>query len=261
MISRILGTFDSWRTLSALVVAAAASLFPTPARADEPSPPAHNSPYRFRFALDLPIVGLGAAGAMALFIPRTQPSCLPDCRAPDSLNGLDARALGYHSPAAHTAADILVYTLILAPHAVNLAATRGRDSAWLEDAAISLESVLLTQGLTQVVKVATSRPAPIVYDSSVPLEERTSSDALASFWSGHTATAFAAATSFAVSYWLRHPRDPWRWVVLASLESAALVTGLLKIRAGYHYPSDIAAGAAAGISVGVLVPMLHTSFD
>jgi membrane-associated phospholipid phosphatase len=243
------------------VLGAAVALVPLRAAADDPPRPPTSSPYRFRLTLDLPIVGLGTAGAMALFVPRTQPACLPDCRAPNSLNGIDERALGYYSPGAHTAADILVFSLLLAPHAVNLVATRGRDSIWLEDAAISLESVLLTQGVTQVVKVAVSRPAPIVYDSNVPIEERTSTDALASFWSGHTATAFAAATSFAVSYWLRHPQDPWRWVVLASLESAALVVGLLKIRAGYHYPSDIAAGAAAGMSIGVLVPMLHTTFD
>jgi membrane-associated phospholipid phosphatase len=249
------------RLAASLLAFAGALVSPALARADDPAPAPHASPYRFQLMLDLPIIGLGAAGATAAFVPRTVPTCLPDCRAPDSLNGLDSRALGYYSPAAHTAADILVYTLLLAPHAVNLVATRGRDGAWLEDLVISAESVLLTQGLTQVVKVAVSRPAPIVFDSDVPLDERKGNDALASFWSGHTATAFSAATSFAVSYWLRHPHDPWRWVVLATLESAALVTGMLKIRAGYHYPTDIFAGAAAGISIGVLVPMLHARFD
>ena len=48
--------------------------------------------------------------------------------------------------------------------------------------------------------------------------------------------------------------------MLATLESAALSVGLLKIRAGYHYPTDIMAGALAGISSGLLVPFLHTTF-
>lgn len=250
------------RAFAFALVCAFALLLPGSARADDPPQvPRPASPYRFRFMLELPLIGLGAAGASAVLVPPTPPECLPDCQAPSNLSGLDARVLGNYSPAAHTAADVLVFSLMLAPHAVNLIATGGRDNVWLEDAAITFESVLLTQGLTQVTKAATSRSAPIVYDAGVPLEEREGSDALRSFWSGHTATAFAAATSFAVSYWLRHPRDPWRWVVLASLESAALITGLLKIRAGYHYPTDIAAGAAAGVSVGVLVPMLHTQFD
>jgi membrane-associated phospholipid phosphatase len=224
----------------------------------DPPPPA--SPYRFRLALDLPITGLGLATASAALIEPKVPDCLPACTPPPSLNGLDERVLGNHSPAAHATADVLVFALLGLPHALNLVATSGKDGAWLEDAAISAEAVVLAQGLTQLTKAAVGRYAPIVYDASVPLEERTSKDALGSFWSGHTATAFAAATSFAVSYWLRRPNDPWKWVVLATLESTALAVGFLKIRAGYHYPSDILAGAIAGASTGVLVPMLHTSF-
>jgi membrane-associated phospholipid phosphatase len=225
------------------------------AGAEEP-----RSPYRFRLGLDLPLVGFGLAGTSLALVEPRPPPCLPACEPPSTMNALDARVLGRHSPSAHTAADITVFALMLAPHAVNLVATGGRDGAWLEDAAISLEAVLVAQAGTQLVKHAAGRWAPIVYDERVPLEERTSADAVRSFWSGHTATAFAAATSFAVSYWLRHPRDPWRWVVLATLESAALSAGLLKMRAGYHYPTDIAAGALAGISAGVLVPALHARF-
>ncbi|MDF2697979.1 MAG: Membrane-associated phospholipid phosphatase [Labilithrix sp.] len=227
------------------------------ARADEP----RASPYQFRLALDVPLVGLSLAGASAAFIEPLPPPCLPaSCEPPASMNALDRRVLGYHSPAAHTAADIVVAALLVAPHVANLVVTRGKDAAWLEDLTISMESVLLAQAFTQITKAAVGRYAPIVYDERVPLEERMSKDALGSFWSGHTATAFSAATSFAVSYWLRHPRDPWRWVVLATLESTALAVGMMKIRAGYHYPTDIFAGALAGISTGLLVPALHHTF-
>ncbi|MBX3186990.1 MAG: phosphatase PAP2 family protein [Labilithrix sp.] len=249
------------RHILTLLVAAACAA-PLDARADDPpaAPQAPASPYRFRVMLDLPILGLGGAATLAALVPPAIPPCFPDCSPPDSLPGVDARVLGNHSPAALGVANATIAALLVAPHAINLLATGGKDGAWLEDALLSFESVVLAQGATQLMKAATDRPAPLFYDASVPIEERTSHDALRSFWSGHTATAFAAATSFAVSYWLRHPRDPWRWVVLAGLESAALCTGLLKIRAGYHYPTDIAAGAAAGISIGVLVPMLHTTF-
>jgi membrane-associated phospholipid phosphatase len=236
-------------------------VLPTEARADEPPPGSTpGSPYRFRLALDLPTLGIGLATASAAFIEPKLPACLPTCEPPSNLNSIDRRVLGNHSPAAHTAADILVATLLVLPHAIHLTATQGKDNAWLEDAAISAEAVVLAQGLTQLTKAAVGRPAPLVYDETVPLDERTSKDALGSFWSGHTATAFAAATSFAVSYWLRRPDDPWKWVVLAALESTALSIGFLKIRAGYHYPTDILAGALAGASTGVLVPMLHRTF-
>lgn len=205
------------------------------------------------------MLGLGLAGASAFFVEPTLPSCLPDCEPPSSLNSLDRRVLGMRSAAAHRAADITVAVLLVLPHVAN--AVVGPRGAWFEDAVISTESVLLAQALTQITKAAVGRSAPLVYDENVPLDVRTGRDAVRSFWSGHTATAFSAATSFAVSYWLRNPHDPWRWVVLATLESAALCVGLLKIRAGYHWPTDIVAGALAGASVGVLVPMLHTRFD
>ena len=118
----------------------------------------------------------------------------------------------------------------------------------------------MTQGLTQLMKLAVQRPAPLVYDESVPLEERESRDGARSFWSGHTATAFSAATTHAVTYWLRHPRDPWRFTVLAADMTAAAAVGLLEIEAGYHYPTDVAAGALVGTSIGILVPMLHRRF-
>lgn len=247
MIARLLGSL----TLATILLAAPA------ARADEPAPRTA-SPFRFRLSLDLPVIGLGAAGtSLALVEPRPAP-CLPTCEPPANLNALDARVLGMHSPAAHTAADITVFALLLAPHAANLLLRGPRDAAWIEDAVLTTESLLVVQALTQIVKQSADRYAPVVYDETVPLEERTSADAGRAFWSGHTATAFAAATSFATAYWIRNPKDPWRWVLLATLESAALAAGLLKMRAGYHYPTDIAAGALAGVSVGVLVPVLHT---
>jgi len=248
---------------------------PRTAHADDPAPApppsTRPSPYRFHFMLDAPIVLLGGAMSLTALAKPEPPPCLsdlrelvpggspglPSCEPPSNMLGIDARVLGNHSPMAHSAANVLVFGLILAPHVFNAIGKSRFDTAWLEDVTITLESVLVAQGLTQVTKAATDRHAPIVYDDTVPLDERTSTDALRSFWSGHTATAFSAATSFAVSYWLRHPNDPWRWVVLATLESAALCTGLLKIRAGYHYPTDVAAGAAAGIGAGILVPALH----
>lgn len=241
--------------LGRLLLVAALVAWPALARADDT--PSKASPFRFSFTLDAPIIALGLAGTSAYFLEPRPPDCLPSCTPPSGLAGVDERALGYYSPAAHTAADIGVAALFLVPHAANAIVTGGESTAWLEDLVLAGESLLAAQGMTQIVKASIGRPAPIVYDDRVPLDERSSGDAIKSFWSGHTASAFSLATSFAFTYWARHPRDPWRWVVLASAHSAALCVGLLKIRAGYHWPSDIAAGALAGTSMGILVPVLH----
>jgi membrane-associated phospholipid phosphatase len=220
------------------------------------SPVGAESPYRLKLEVDAPLYGLGLAGLSLAFVELPAASCLPNCTPPDSLNALDRLVLGNYSPTAHQTADVVVMSLVLLPLALNLIDSGG--DGWIADTIVHLEAVLLTQAVTQVVKAAVRRPAPIVYDASVPLEERQGADANRAFFSGHTSTAFAAATSYAVTYWLRHPDDPWRWVVLVAAEALALGVGLLKIGAGYHYWTDIGAGALVGSSLGLLVPLAHT---
>lgn len=218
-------------------------------------PQPDDTPYRWTFEVDLPVMGVAAATAGIAFIELPSASCLPDCTPPDDLNALDRTVLGFYSPTAHTVADVMVATMAISPLLFDLADNVG--PGWLVDTAVYAETLLCAQALTQLTKVAVRRTAPFVYDESVPLEERENTDSTRSFFSGHTATAFTAATAYAVTYWLRHPDDPWRFVVLATGEALALGVGLLKIHAGYHYWTDIAAGALVGSSVGALVPLLH----
>lgn len=216
----------------------------------------HTSVYAIEPLVDLPILGLGLAGTTAAFVEVDPPSCLPTCDPPDGLNAIDERALGRYSTSSRTAADALIVTLVAGPP-VWSALDTGDPEAWLEDTFIHGQTLALTQGLTQIVKFSVRRPAPLVFDEDVPLDVREGRDAARAFWSGHTATAFAAGTAHAVTYWLRHPRDPWRYTVLATNLAAAAAVGLLKVDAGYHYWTDVGAGAMVGASLGVLVPILH----
>ncbi len=215
------------------------------------------SPYQVRLGVDLPLLGLGLAGTSAALVEVPRPACLayPSGCSPDGVNALDRTALGNYSPTAHTVADAAVIGLLALPLALDLIDSRGRG--WIEDVVVMAQAVLLTQAATQLTKFAVRRPAPLIYDPSVSDEDRNSSDAARSFFSGHTSTAFAAATSYAVTFWLRHPRSPWRWVVLGVGGALAAGVGVLKVQAGYHYWTDVLAGAAVGVSIGALVPILH----
>lgn len=241
---------------SILSVGAIATAFAAPHAA---SAEGAKSVYRLNAAVDIPLLGLGLAGTSAAFIETDPAACLPNCTPPDNLNALDRLALGHYSPTAHRVADVLVLTLALSPALWDVIDTR--SPVYFEDMVVHGEVLALTQGLTQITKFAVGRVAPFVYSEAVPLEERMGSDAHRSFWSGHTATAFASATSYSVTYFLRHPRDPWRFTVLGTNLAAALAVGFLKIHAGYHYPTDILAGALVGASIGTMVPLLHHSFD
>lgn len=241
---------------AAILIAAAVGASAAEARADDVD---RSRVYDLHPAIDLPLLGLGLAATSAGLLEVPPSPCLPDCDVPVGMPGIDRAAIGRYSPSSHAAADALVFTLVLGPP-VWSAIDAGTVDGWFADSVVHTESLLLTQGLTQIVKFAVRRPAPIVYDDRVPLGEREGRDASRSFWSGHTATAFSTATTHAVTYWLRHPRDPWRFTVLAADMTAAAAVALLKIDAGYHYASDVAAGAVVGASIGVLVPMMHHRF-
>lgn len=225
-----------------------------PATADDGTA-AHASPYRIDYRYDLPVLGLGLAGTSIAFIPISPADCVPDCVPLANLNALDELVLGNYSGTAHTIADISVLTLVLSPIVLDLIDSRGEG--WVDDMTVYAQTLALAQSAVQLTKVAVRRNAPLLYGSDAPLEIQRSADANRSFISGHTTMSFAAVTAFTVTYWLRNPDDPLRWVVLFAGQALALGVGLLKIEAGYHYPTDIAAGALMGASIGALVPLLH----
>ncbi len=171
---------------------------------------------------------------------------------------IDRSSLGNYSRPAHGLASVIVLGLVLAPLVLDAADTRFRG--WLEDTFVILESVLVTQALTQITKSAVGRTAPFVYGKDVDQDDLDSPDAFRSFISGHTSTSFAAATAYSVTFWKRHPQTPWRFVVLGVGEALATSVALLKIKAGYHYATDVAAGGLVGAGVGLLLPVLHSEW-
>ena len=243
-----------------LAGAAAADELSVPARAEDGTAGTTTaaSPYRLRWQYDAALLALATAGTLTAFVGYPAPSCLPSCQPPRSMLGIDDSVVGNYSPRAHSVANVLVLGLIAAP--LLLDAVDSRLQGWPEDTLVMLESILLTQALTQVTKSAVGRNAPLVYNPNAARADLESADAGRSFFSGHTSTSFAAATTYAVTFWKRHPTSPWRYVVLGVGEAVASSVALLKIKAGYHYPTDVAAGALVGSGVGLLVPVLHSEW-
>lgn len=219
------------------------------------SPAQAQSPYTLDAEVDVPVMLLGLSLSTLAFIDTAPPDCLPMCDASE-INAFDRGVLGNYNPDFYTAADIGLYTLLGMPLLLNAIDSEG--DGWFEDTAVFLEVILVTQGVTQLVKSATRREAPLVYDPSVSdAEKRGNTAASRSFWSGHTATAFAAATAYATTYWKRHPNDDARWVVIGVGAALATFVAVSKVEAGYHYWTDILAGAGAGIAFGLIIPALH----
>ena len=102
-------------------------------------------------------------------------------------------------------------------------------------------------GATFLLKHLVQRPRPFVALRDVTRRQGAELGGVDpySFPSGHSATAFAIATSASLSY----PE----WYVIVPSMTWATATAVARVWHGMHYPSDIAVGAVlgAGIAFGV----------
>jgi undecaprenyl-diphosphatase len=123
--------------------------------------------------------------------------------------------------------------------AAAIAATRGLGAlATIGLAAGVWVTTLAADGVSFLLKDATHRPRPFVAHHEIhPLYAVHSS----SFPAGHAATAFAGATVLA---YVARRAAPVLFLV------AALI-GFSRVYVGDHYPTDVLAGAAVGVLVGV----------
>lgn len=184
---------------------------------------------------------------------------------PEEIDALDAATLGsldrpatrYWSPGADRASDVLVYGQMAMP--LGLALVGNGNAQPGKISLMYVETMVLNSGMTYLLKSAFQRSRPFVYNENpeIPLELKMSPAARRSFPSGHTATAFASMVFFASVYEELNPDAADTDLVWAGCLASATVTGVLRVRAGRHFTTDVLAGAALGAAVGYLVPQLH----
>lgn len=160
--------------------------------------------------------------------------------------------------------DRLVYGLMATAAGAAVAPSITGDGDFWPGALMFGETILVTVGATEVLKRSVARHRPYTYNRG--LDDPTiegmigpdSTDARASFPSGHASTAFASAT-FAASVLTQTyswPRgvDAAVWTLTLG---AATATAYGRVRAGKHFPTDVLVGALVGGAVGLLVPSCH----
>lgn len=261
-------------TLITLTVLAAPAPAPLPALPatryvppEEPPPP---DPFKIRWGVDLPVIGLSAAIWLGTSVASREMRWA-GCGMcdPSTINGLDRRVIGNVNEPARIVSDVGLVTAIAAPFVLGLGDAllqRSRDRpawkrrhlpGWGKEAVVLFETLSVNIAVTNVVKLAVRRPRPYSYDADSTIGDPTEDEARLSFFSGHTSIAFAMATSFAYVFQARHPRSKWVAPVWALGMSLASVTGVARVAAGKHFWTDVIVGAAVGTSIGLLVPALH----
>lgn len=133
------------------------------------------------------------------------------------------------------------YLAVGVPMAMALAAWIKNDRGLLKDAVYVGTSVAGAFALTYGLKYIVDRARP--YESYPDRIHPYSLESDPSFPSGHTATAFALATSLCI----RYPK----WYVIAPSALWACSVGVSRMNEGVHYPTDVLAGAALGAGFAV----------
>ncbi|MDE5701382.1 phosphatase PAP2 family protein [uncultured Bacteroides sp.] len=134
------------------------------------------------------------------------------------------------------------YIAVGVPVAMALTAWAKHDRELLKDAVYVGTSVAGTFVLTYGMKYLVDRERP--FDRYPDRVHAYSYESSPSFPSGHTATAFALATSLSIKY----PK----WYVIAPSAFWACSVGVSRMNEGVHYPSDVLAGAAIGAGCAVV---------
>lgn len=121
------------------------------------------------------------------------------------------------------------------------------------------EVLLVSYGLTRLTKGFAQRIRPFVYnpDPGIPLSKKQEKDAKLSFFSGHSSVSFASAVFTATVFSDYFPNSKWKYPVWGAALSGAALTGLLRVQAGKHFPTDVLVGAAVGGLTGYLIPRSH----
>ncbi len=224
-------------------------------------------PFETKNQTDLSIVGTSVAliGAGFWFegadgssnkssLPKTEEVLPFD---PRTLNILDRTATDNWSPGAARLSDVFMYSSAVAPVSLTLSDLGSKQPLTLT--AMHLETLMLNGGVTYLMKNLFRRSRPFVHnpDHRIPDSLRQSHTATRSFPSGHTSTSFSSMVFLASVFSSLYPDSDARAYVWGGCLAVASTTGYLRYRAGFHYPTDILAGAALGAFVGWLVPELH----
>ncbi len=130
--------------------------------------------------------------------------------------------------------------------------------AFLTDMFMYSETELLITGLTQCSKGLFKRSRPYAYNTDVSLDVRKEKNASLSFWSGHASFAFASAVVTGYIFQKRHPGSRFVKPVWICGISCAAATGILRVRSGVHFPTDVLAGATVGAFTGWFITRVHS---
>ncbi len=258
-------------TLEAGVAAAQAVPSPTvpastPMPAVPPAPPAWRRGARRPYTLNPLVDGAVLAATASLWLGPEfmHHELVPLGRCPcdpSMLNDLDRSTAGINVPNVAVPSNVATGLLIMAPvvfDAFDVWRSHGSMPEWIEDSLVIGEALVVGGALNEIVKLTFQRPRPGLYGVDPGAASLQDPESYLSFYSLSAAEVFTALAAGTMTFALRHPHSPWRWVYLGAAGLLASGFGVSRFLLGKHFPSDVLTAAAVGTLVGVGIPLLHT---
>jgi membrane-associated phospholipid phosphatase len=217
------------------------------------------STYKLSVSRDVPL-SVGGAGLIGTsFILKAKKEVLTpehiDALNRADINRFDRSAAYNWYPAAAHASDAGMYLSMAVPSLIFI-----NEKARTEYKAVMLmtvETYLITAGLTSLTKELVKRERPFTYNPNAPLDKKMKKDARSSFFSGHTSLSASGTFLTAKMYADFNPESRWKPMVWTGAALLPALTGFLRYQAGKHFWTDILTGYIVGAAVGVAVPAIH----
>lgn len=142
----------------------------------------------------------------------------------------------------HFISDCMAPVGVAMPLTLFAAGAIGKDAGLRRKSYEAGGAFLLSAGLSLAIKAGVRRPRPFVTYPDIITKK--SKGGGFSFPSGHTAVAFATATSLSLTY----PK----WYVIAPSFAYAGAVAYSRMYLGVHYPSDLLGGILIGVGASLL---------
>lgn len=215
--------------------------------------------YRIKKGIDIPVsfglAGYTLYGFSKIYGRDKTPEAEILALNRNNINNLDRRITENYSTNAKNASDMFFYSSMPLPLILMLDKKIRKDG--IKVGLLYLQAVSITGALYTSSAMIANRFRPYAYNPEVDLDTRRRGGAKNSFFAGHPALVATSVFFTAKVYSDYHPGSKINWVFYTVAGAAAAATGILRIKAGQHFISDVVVGVPVGVLTGILVPHIH----
>lgn len=215
--------------------------------------------YTLKPAVDVPLTLAGTGWSLYAFTKIYSKDTSPVSRI-EALNKYDVApynrsAINHYSTKAFDASNAIFYGSMPLPLFLLLDKKIRKDAGKV--GLLFMESMSITGMLYTGSVYFKDKYRPYAYNPEVDINRRVRGGAKNSFFAGHVALVGTSTFFMAKVLSDYHPESKIKWLYFGMAGLATGTIGYLRYRAGEHFLSDVAIGAAIGTLTGVLVPHFH----